>query len=328
MTQLLVRVADARDAALAAAANVDAIEYEVSGAFDRTALDTVRRAFPGTLRLKIEAAPALVEAVRAEADGLVDEIACVPALLAAATVPPQRLILRLAHAAELASVAALPPNAAGVVLDGGPSERLIGKEGVKALDAFAARCRDLRIPFGFSGGLESPDVVRLLLLQPDVLGFDAAVRVGHDAKAPLDPEALDAIRALIPRGTSTPSPAAAITKVMDRIFVRDFEVPFVIGAYKSEHGRTQRVRFSVTADTMRSPGVPHDMRDVFSYDIIIETIRVLADRGHVTFVETLAEEVAASLLTHHEVMAVEVKVEKLDVVAGIVGIEITRRREA
>lgn len=327
MTQILVRVADARDAALAGAAHIDAIELESATAMPRDVVEAIRRAFPGVLRLAVSESAGLDDALRFEREGLVDEIACTPTLLGMASEPPKRLILRLAHASDLAGAEPLLATVAGVVLDGGTSGRLIGKEGVKTLDAFAARCRELRVPFGFSGGLESPDVVRLLLLQPDVLGFDAAVRTGHDRQAPLDPQALDAIRALIPRGTRV-APPAAIAKVMDRIFVRDFEVPFVIGAYKSEHGRTQRVRFSVTADTMRSPGVPHDMRDVFSYDIIIETIRVLADRGHVTFVETLAEEVAASLLAHHEVMAVEVKVEKLDVVAGIVGIEITRRRDA
>ena len=68
------------------------------------------------------------------------------------------------------------------------------------------------------------------------------------------------------------------------------------------------------------------MRDVFSYDVIIETIRVLAQRPHVTFVETLAEEVASALIAHPALIAVTVKVEKLDVIEGSVGIEITRRR--
>ena len=70
------------------------------------------------------------------------------------------------------------------------------------------------------------------------------------------------------------------------------------------------------------------MRDVFSYDVIIETIRVLSRRPHVTFVETLAEEVAAALLGHPDLVAVLVKVEKLDVIDGAVGIEISRRRVA
>ena len=117
-----------------------------------------------------------------------------------------------------------------------------------------------------------------------------------------------------------------ISKVTDRIFVRDFEISLAIGAYQAEHGKSQRVRFSVSADVLRAPVIPHDMRDVFSYDVIIETIRVLSERAHVTFVETLAEEVAASVLTHDDVVSVEVKVEKLDVIAGAVGIEIIRRR--
>ncbi|MCX8254769.1 MAG: dihydroneopterin aldolase, partial [Beijerinckiaceae bacterium] len=122
------------------------------------------------------------------------------------------------------------------------------------------------------------------------------------------------------------APRAPAVLANDRIFVRDLVVPLAIGAYQAEHGARQRVRFCVEADVERAPVAPHDMRDVFSYDVIIETIRVLAQRPHVTFVETLAEEVAASLIAHPALAAVTVKVEKLDVIEGSVGIEITRRR--
>ena len=159
------------------------------------------------------------------------------------------------------------------------------------------------------------------------LGFDIAVRRDHRADGPLDRQALDAIRALIPRkGRPAPGPRARADTVIDRIFVRDFAISLAIGAYQAEHGKRQRVRFSVEADVARKPEPPHDMRDVFSYDVIIETIRVLSQRPHVTFVETLAEDVATALLGHADLMAVTVKVEKLDVIDGSVGIEITRRR--
>ena len=59
-----------------------------------------------------------------------------------------------------------------------------------------------------------------------------------------------------------------------------------------------------------------------------KTIRVLAGRKHVTFVETLAEEVAAALLAQPVVVATTILVEKLDVIDGEVGIEIYRRRES
>ena len=49
-------------------------------------------------------------------------------------------------------------------------------------------------------------------------------------------------------------------------------------------------------------------------------------RGHVDFVETLAEEVAAVLLQHARVRSVRVNIRKLDVIDGAVGVEIRRER--
>ena len=47
---------------------------------------------------------------------------------------------------------------------------------------------------------------------------------------------------------------------------------------------------------------------------------------HMDFLETIAEDVAAIVLKHPRVRDVRVRVEKLDVVAGAVGIEIRRGR--
>ena len=65
---------------------------------------------------------------------------------------------------------------------------------------------------------------------------------------------------------------------------------------------------------------------IFSYDLILDAIRLVVGRGHVDFVETLAEEVAAILLQHARVRSVRVNIRKLDVIEGEVGIEIRRER--
>jgi dihydroneopterin aldolase len=70
------------------------------------------------------------------------------------------------------------------------------------------------------------------------------------------------------------------------------------------------------------------MRSIFSYDVILDAIRLVVGRGHVDFVETLAEEVAAVLLQHGRVRNVRVNIRKLDVIEGQVGIEIRRERSS
>jgi len=86
------------------------------------------------------------------------------------------------------------------------------------------------------------------------------------------------------------------------------------------------VRFNVDVGIFRASHAVEDMRDVFSYDVIIDGIRVLVAREHFAFVEMLAERIAAFALSHPRVSNVTVRVEKLEVGPGGVGVEITRER--
>jgi FolB domain-containing protein len=217
-------------------------------------------------------------------------------------------------------------HAEAAILDVPGGGRLIDAVAIAQLDAFGRSCRLGELAFGLAGGLEAPDVARLLVLQPDLLGFDAAARRDHRADLGLDLKAVEALRALLPHEHHSARRDDDSHDETDRIFLHDFVVLLAIGAYQAERGGRQRVRFSVDADVRRPREPPTDMRGVFSYDIIIETIRVLAERPHVTFVETLAEELAANLLAYAQITAVTVKVEKLDVIEGSVGIVVRRDR--
>jgi dihydroneopterin aldolase len=220
---------------------------------------------------------------------------------------------------------------AGVLLDiadraGG---RLLDQVDPAGLDRFLAMCRARGMAGGFAGELEAPDVPRLLALDPDVLGFRSALCHGADRRAGLDGRAVAAIRRLIPPHGEPGRPESRAPAQYDRVFVRDFVLEMSIGAYRHEQGRPQRVRFDVVAEV--PPARAHgahgdDIGGVFSYDVILDTIRRLAENRHVNLVETLAEEIAVRLLEQAAVAAVTVRVEKLDVAAAAVGVEITRRK--
>jgi dihydroneopterin aldolase len=191
-------------------------------------------------------------------------------------------------------------------------------------------------------------VPRLLLLAPDYLGFRGALCAGHDRKAGLDAGAVSLIRGLIPhdpRGAvaepAEPRKAdywllaargysgdAAEDGGTDRLFVYDFVLPVRIGVYNKERAAAQDVRFNVVAEIGRAAQPASDMRDVLSYDIITDGIRLIAASGHVPLAETLAERIADFVLAHARVQAVTVKVEKLEVGSGSVGVEIRRQRAA
>ena len=219
--------------------------------------------------------------------------------------------------------------------------RLIAHIDVVRLNQFCAQCRALNLMSGLAGSLEAPDVPRLLLVGPDVLGFRGALCHRHDRRGGIDPQAVALIRDLIPRERPDPDASPKIDwrllargiiggrdqeGELDRVFVRDFVVSAAIGAYDYERAIRQRVVFEVEALVRRAGAHPDDMRSIFSYDVILDAIRLVVGRGHVDFVETLAEEVAAVLLQHARVRSIRVNIRKLDVIEGAVGIEIRRER--
>jgi dihydroneopterin aldolase len=205
--------------------------------------------------------------------------------------------------------------------------RLLDCMSVGALADFVGRCRALGLKAGLAGSLEAPDAPRLLVLRPDVLGFRGALCEAGERRNRLAPDAVTLIRDLIPRERA-PSAAVDRGREVDHVFVRDLVMPVDIGAYGFERGHAQRVRFSVDVEVYRIAG-PDDMRVAFSYDVIMDAIKIILAAGHIELVETIAERLAESVLLHERVHAIGVEVEKLDVAApGSVGVRIRRERAA
>lgn len=212
---------------------------------------------------------------------------------------------RVARLREIGEVDALGDFSA-VLLD--PERALLRAFRSEELRVFAERCRAAGLECWFGGALEAPDVPRLLVLGPDALVFEEGV--------PLEP-LRDLLRA----------PELAEEGPTDLVLVRDFVVPLGIGAYAFERARPQRVRFGVEAEVTRPHRRPREMGDVYSYDLILDAVRRLTERGHTALVETLAEDLAAEILGDARVRRVRVEVEKLDLGPGAVGIRIERTRD-
>ena len=239
---------------------------------------------------------------------------------------------------------------AGAMMDTARKDgrRLLDHADPAAIGRFVRGCRSQGLLTGLAGSLEAADVPRLLLLAPDYLGFRGALCDRHDRRAGLDPAELKLIRGLIPQDPRNvqaerpeqkkrdywvlaargyfgePKDDAAV----DRVLVQDFEIPVRVGAYENERSYAQRVRFNVSAEVARAAKPAQDMRDVLSYDIITDGIRLIAAEGHIPLLETLAERIATLLLDHAQVQRVTVKIEKVEIGSGRVGVEITRQRAA
>lgn len=254
------------------------------------------------------------------------------------------------HGADDTLIALLAENGfAGVMIDTLRKDRgrLFDYMDIAAIGHFTGEAHGRGLMAGLAGSLEAPDIPRLLLAAPDVLGFRRALCAREDRTSPLSADAIDIVRGLIPKelrridAGAPPSPKVDHRLLAargyshdpntddgdrDRIFVRDFILPVRIGAYAHERDKPQNVRFNIDARVRGAERVAEDMRDVVSYDLIADSIRMVVAQGHIPLVETLAERLAALILTHPRVTSVTIRVEKLEVGPGGTGVEIVRHR--
>ncbi len=79
-------------------------------------------------------------------------------------------------------------------------------------------------------------------------------------------------RLLLGRGYVPASERGAET---DRVFVHDLVMPCSIGAYDFERGLKQDVRFNIDVDVRRLQHHSDDMRYIFSYDLIVDAIKII-----------------------------------------------------
>lgn len=113
----------------------------------------------------------------------------------------------------------------------------------------------------------------------------------------------------------------------DRIHLHDYIVSAEIGAFQTERGQRQRLRFNVDVDlATHVVGVNDEVDRILSYDILTGAVAAgLADRRY-DLLETLAEKIAAQILLHPRAAQVRVSVEKLDRIPGALGVTLVRRQ--
>lgn len=114
-------------------------------------------------------------------------------------------------------------------------------------------------------------------------------------------------------------------EIRDRIHLRDHIVLADIGAFQSERGDPQRLRFNISVELHEQAASRDDQVDsILSYDVLTQAVAVaLADQRY-NLVETLAEKISAEILIHPRAARVDVTVEKLDRIPGALGVSISR----
>lgn len=121
--------------------------------------------------------------------------------------------------------------------------------------------------------------------------------------------------------------ASASGDPRDRISLRDHIVEVDIGAFQQERGHRQRVMFNIVVEVRPAPQPLNDDVDrILSYDRLTEGIAAELAAERLNLLETLAERVAARILTEPQAMRAFVRIEKLDVGPYKLGVEIVRSR--
>ncbi|MEL6678145.1 MAG: dihydroneopterin aldolase [Pseudomonadota bacterium] len=117
------------------------------------------------------------------------------------------------------------------------------------------------------------------------------------------------------------------TELRDRISVRDHVREVEIGAFQSERGVTQRIRFNVVLEVSpHAAAVGDDVDQVLSYDTITAAIGAVLAAERINLLETLAERIAERCLLDPRAHRVFLRIEKLDRIPGALGVEIVRSR--
>ena len=117
------------------------------------------------------------------------------------------------------------------------------------------------------------------------------------------------------------SVATGSVDIADRISVRDYTCDVEIGAFQTERGTTQRIRFNVVLEVSHSAAAQTDDVDqVLSYDTITEAIDAQLSTERINLLETLAERIYKRVLENPKAMRVFVRIEKLERITGRPGI--------
>ena len=113
----------------------------------------------------------------------------------------------------------------------------------------------------------------------------------------------------------------------DIVFIENYTVVAKHGYYKEEHSKAQRFIVSIYAHTdTKNAGVSDDLKQTLNYEYLRMYIYEVLSQSPHDLVESLAEEIAARVLTHN-ISKVEVEIKKPDVWNDcVVGVKITRSK--
>lgn len=113
-----------------------------------------------------------------------------------------------------------------------------------------------------------------------------------------------------------------------KIVIKDLILNKIFGFYPNEKTKPQRLKFNIKLELVTNLKFSdEDLETILDYDQIINTINNILDKK-INFLETLADQIIEELFKNYKIAAIELKIEKLDILknAASAGIEINKRK--
>ena len=114
------------------------------------------------------------------------------------------------------------------------------------------------------------------------------------------------------------------------VFIKDFIIEEIIGFYKHEKEKKQKIIFNIVLDIdQRSLPDEKDIKSIVDYEKITNKLENLTKSKKYNFLESLAEDSFKELFEDKKILSAKIKIEKPEAIksAGSVGVEVFKARE-
>ena len=113
-----------------------------------------------------------------------------------------------------------------------------------------------------------------------------------------------------------------------KIVIKDLILKKIFGFYPNEKTKPQRLKFNIKLELAKNLQFnDQDLQTILDYDEIINIINNILDKK-INFLEILADQIIEEIFQNSKITAIELKIEKLDILKNAVsaGIEINKRK--
>ena len=114
------------------------------------------------------------------------------------------------------------------------------------------------------------------------------------------------------------------------VFVKDFIIEEIIGFYKHEKEKKQKIIFNIVLDIdQRSLPDEKDIKSIVDYEKITNKLENLTKSKKYNFLESLAEDSFKEIFEDKRINSIKIKIEKPEAIknAGSVGVEVFKTRK-